>query len=172
MKDPDERKVGRAFADAMVDTALAGIPGIYGLGGGPGAASPFGVYRPATVPADLVPQYVHVGGTTTQIDSVAPPQPVVADPTPNEPAGPSGRSASHRRLPRASSSRCRSGAFVGTRSGDKGGNANLGVFARTDAGWAWLDDELTIERLRELLPETADLTIDRYRFPTCERSTS
>ena len=72
VKDPDERKVGRAFADAMVHTALAGIPGMYGLSGGPGAASPFGVYRPATVPSDLVPQYVHVNGTTTQIDSVAP----------------------------------------------------------------------------------------------------
>jgi hypothetical protein len=50
VKDPDERKVGRAFADAMVHTVLAGIPGMYGLGGGPSAASPFGVYRPATDP--------------------------------------------------------------------------------------------------------------------------
>ncbi len=72
VKDSDERKVGRVFADAMVHTVLAGIPGMYGLGGGPGAASPFGVYRPATVPADLVPQYVHINGTTAQIDSVAP----------------------------------------------------------------------------------------------------
>lgn len=56
------------------------------------------------------------------------------------------------------------GMFVGTRSGDKGGDANLGVYARSDAGWVWLDRELTVERLRELLPETADLTIDRYRF--------
>jgi hypothetical protein len=56
------------------------------------------------------------------------------------------------------------GAFVGTRSGDKGGDANLGVYARSDAGWAWLDAELTVERLRELLPETAGLAIDRYRF--------
>ena len=64
------------------------------------------------------------------------------------------------------------GAFVGTRSGDKGGDANLGVYARGDAGWAWLDHELTVDRLRELLPETADMPIDRYRFPTCARSTS
>jgi hypothetical protein len=56
------------------------------------------------------------------------------------------------------------GAFLGTRSGDKGGDANLGVYARSDAGWAWLDAELTTERLRELLPETAGLAIDRYRF--------
>ncbi|MET0910263.1 MAG: acyclic terpene utilization AtuA family protein, partial [Ilumatobacteraceae bacterium] len=73
VKDRDERKVGRAFADAMVHTALAGIPGMYGLGGGPGAGSPFGVYRPATVPSDLVPQFVHVDGqNTVQVDSVAP----------------------------------------------------------------------------------------------------
>ena len=55
VKDPDERKVGRAFSDAMVHTALAGIPGMYGLGGGPSAGDPYGVYRPATVPAALVP---------------------------------------------------------------------------------------------------------------------
>jgi hypothetical protein len=57
------------------------------------------------------------------------------------------------------------GAFLGTRSGDKGGDANLGVYARSDAGWEWLDAELTTDRLRALLPETAALTIDRYRFP-------
>jgi hypothetical protein len=167
VKDPDERKVGRAFADAMVHTALAGIPGMYGLSGGPGAASPFGVYRPATVPADLVPQYVHIGGTTTQIDSVAPaPEPVVPDPTPKDRLGTSSRSAPQT-LEAAEGDLVEVplGVFAGTRSGDKGGDANLGVYARTDAGWAWLDDELTIDRLRALLPETADMTIDRYRYP-------
>jgi hypothetical protein len=161
VKDPDERKVGRAFADAMVHTVLAGIPGMYALGGGPSAASPFGVYRPATVPAELVPQYVHVGGTTVQIDSVAPSTGTAppAAPAPSG-SGPDGQEA-------AESSQLVEvplGAFVGTRSGDKGGDANLGVYARSDAGWAWLDHELTVERLRELLPETAELTIDRYRF--------
>ena len=98
VKDPDERKVGRAFADAMVHTALAGIPGMYGLSGGPGAASPFGVYRPATVPADLVPQYVHIGGSTTQIDSVAPaPESVFPDPAPKDRLGTSSRSAPQKR---------------------------------------------------------------------------
>jgi hypothetical protein len=158
VKDPDERKVGRAFADAMVHTVLAGIPGMYGLGGGPSAASPFGVYRPATVPADLVPQYVHVNGTTTQIASV-PPGPVPGR-TVTVPPGPvPGRTESGALV------EVPLGSFVGTRSGDKGGDANLGVYARTDAGWAWLDVELTVERLQELLPETASLTVDRYRFP-------
>ena len=163
VKDPDERKVGRAFADAMVHTVLAGIPGMYGLGGGPSAASPFGVYRPATISADLVPQYVHVEGSTTQIDSVVPhvdgrsrPGPFGSrdgdgDPAGVQPTGP---------LVEVSL-----GTFLGTRSGDKGGDANLGVYARSDAGWAWLDAELTVDQLRELLPETAPLTIERFRFP-------
>jgi hypothetical protein len=160
VKDPDERKVGRVFADAMVHTVLAGIPGMYGLGGGPGAASPFGVYRPATVPADLVPQHVHIKGTTTQIDSVAPAagshRPGLAEPR-------SSRGSVRPGLgePRVDVAL---GTFVGTRSGDKGGDANLGVYARSDAGWEWLDAELTVERLQALLPETAALTVDRHRF--------
>jgi len=159
VKDPDERKVGRAFADAMVHTALAGIPGMYGLGGGPGPGAPFGVYRPASIPSDLVPQYVHVNGTTTQIDSVAP---AGLDRGPSEPEREAERSVG----PEASTTMVEVplGSFLGTRSGDKGGDANLGVYARTDAGWAWLDAELTVERLQELLPETAVLTVDRYRF--------
>ena len=39
------------------------------------------------------------------------------------------------------------------------------MYARSDVGWAWLDAELTVERLQELLPETAALIVDRYRFP-------
>lgn len=155
VKDHDERKVGRAFADANVHTALASIPGMYGLGGGPSAASPFGVYRPATVPNNLVPQHVHiVGGSTSQIDSVAPvgePIDVNLDPAVI------GQWGSTQRAPL--------GSIVGTRSGDKGGNANIGVYTRSDDAWAWIDEWLTIGRLGELLPEAATLPIDRYRFP-------
>ncbi len=160
VKDPDERKVGRAFADAMVHTVLAGIPGMYGLGGGPSAASPFGVYRPATIPADLVPQYVHLDGTTSMIDSVLPgPVPARTDAPPTVPSGPVPARTDEPLV------EVPLGAFVGTRSGDKGGDANLGVYARSDEGWAWLDAELTVERLQQLLPETASFPIDRYRFP-------
>ena len=170
VKDADERKVGRAFSDAMVHTALAGIPGMYGLGGGPGPGQPFGVYRPATVPSDLVPQYVTIlGGETRQVSSVAPrtgsgrvePGPPVPEPSPMVASPPTGET---RAVPL--------GTVFGTRSGDKGGSANLGVFARSngalppsDDAWAWLDNELTVERLRELLPETAGMQIDRHRFP-------
>ena len=57
------------------------------------------------------------------------------------------------------------GTLFGARSGDKGGNANLGIFARSDDAFVWLDSFLTVERVRELLPEVADLAIDRHPLP-------
>jgi hypothetical protein len=53
----------------------------------------------------------------------------------------------------------------GARSGDKGGNANLGLWADSAAGFAWLREHLTVERLRELLPEAAQLPVHRYELP-------
>jgi hypothetical protein len=156
LKDPDERKVGRAVSNAMIEMALATIPGFFGVGGGPGEGRPYGVYRPAIVSADLVPQHVVVrGGTRTVVESVAPPGEVTVEaargPDAAPPAGPTVRAPI--------------GRVVGARSGDKGGNANLGVFARTDPAWAWLDGFLTVERLRDLLPETAELAVERHRLP-------
>jgi acyclic terpene utilization AtuA family protein len=155
VKDPDERKVGRAFSDAIIETALASIPGMYGVGGGPSAAKPYGVYRPALVDADVVPQYVHVADRTLQIEPLAAAGSVVvlpgAGPTAATPDGPTTPGPL--------------GRVVGARSGDKGGDANVGVFARSDEAWAWLDGFLTTERLVELLPEAGRFPIDRYRLP-------
>jgi hypothetical protein len=53
----------------------------------------------------------------------------------------------------------------GARSGDKGGNANIGVWARSDDGYRWLEAFLTVDRLRHLLPETAQLQVRRYALP-------
>ena len=58
------------------------------------------------------------------------------------------------------------GRAFGARSGDKGGNANLGVWARTDDAYVWLHRTLTVERLRELMPaETEGLEVTRYELP-------
>jgi hypothetical protein len=57
------------------------------------------------------------------------------------------------------------GLVVGARSGDKGGTANLGVWARSAAAYPWLAETLTTDRLRELLPETADHPITRHLLP-------
>jgi hypothetical protein len=156
LKDPDERKVGRAVSNAMIELALATIPGFFGVGGGPGEGRPYGVYRPALVPADLVPQHVVVlGGERTVVESVAPAGNVTVSPAPGPAASP----------PDGATVAAPIGRVVGARSGDKGGNANLGVFARSDPGWAWLDQFLTVERLRALLPEAGSLEIDRHRLP-------
>lgn len=156
VKDPDEKKVGRAFSNAVSELALSSIPGYFGIGGGPGPGRPFGVYEPARVPANAVPQeVVLLGGETRRIDSVIPAGDVTVEPVPGPdvpaPGGPT------RAVP--------IGTIVGARSGDKGGNANLGVFARDDAAWAWLDAFLTTERLETLLPEVAQFEIDRHRLP-------
>ena len=67
--------------------------------------------------------------------------------------------------PRGPARRVPLGTIYGARSGDKGGNANLGVFARSDEAWAWLDQFLTTQKLKELLPEAAELEVDRYALP-------
>ncbi len=157
VKDADERKVGRAFADANVHTALASIPGMYGLGGGPSAAAPFGVYRPAKIDAAPGPavrprarRRDHTGrlGRSRRVGRSR--------------SRPSSR---RRRFAVGETTRAPLGSIVGARSGDKGGNANLGVFTRSAEAFDWLDGFLTVDRLRELLPEVAAFDVERFRFP-------
>jgi len=57
------------------------------------------------------------------------------------------------------------GRVFGTRSGDKGGNANLGLWGRTPAAYAWLARELTVDKLRALFPDLASFAIDRALLP-------
>lgn len=57
------------------------------------------------------------------------------------------------------------GLVAGARSGDKGGNANVGLWTGTDQEYAWLRAYLTVERFREVLPEAADLPVHRYELP-------
>jgi hypothetical protein len=158
VKDADQVKVGRAFSNAFVETALSSIPGLYGLSGAPGGATAFGVYRPASVDAALVPQSVHIGGDVRRIESTAPANG-------DRSAGPTGDPAAAPLPADGATERIPLGRLVGARSGDKGGDANLGVFARTDAGFEWLAGYLTVAQLRRLLPELAELAVERYVLP-------
>ena len=156
LKDPDANKVGRAVSNALIELALASIPGFTSVGGGPGGGRPFGVYEPASIPAEIVPQEVVVlGGESSEISSVIPSSAVGVTPTPGPTAA----------APGGPTKRMPLGSIYGARSGDKGGNANLGIFARSDEAWAWLDSFLTTEKLKELLPETAEIQVDRYTLP-------
>jgi hypothetical protein len=41
----------------------------------------------------------------------------------------------------------------------------VGLWATTPHAYAWLREYLTADHLRDLLPEAADLPIDRYELP-------
>ena len=152
VKDRDERKVGRAFSGAAVELSLSSIPGFFSIGGGPGPASSYGVYWPSTIATGLVPQQVVVrGGTTTVVDNTDPAghEVRVSPPQPHLPPIPAGETV-----------RAPLGLVFGARSGDKGGNANVGVWARSDEAYAWLRSYLDADRVRALIPEAADLAVE------------
>ncbi len=156
LKDPDPEKVGRKTSNAFGDMALATIPGFFGVGGGPSNGRPYGVYVPACIPSKTVPQDVVIlGGESHKVSSVIPQEEVKVTPAAGPTAAAPGGSTRSEPL----------GRVFGSRSGDKGGNANLGVFARSDEAYAWLEGFLTEEKLRELLPEVAGMPIDRHPLP-------
>jgi len=156
VKATDERTVGRAFSARVTELALASYPGMFG-DGLTGGARAFGVYWPTTVPAGLIRQEVVVGSDRTVVEPTVPPDPPALAEVPVVVVGAAAAGGPMVRAPL--------GRVAGARSGDKGGNANLGVWARTDAAYTWLAGFLTVPRLKELLPETALLPVDRYELP-------
>jgi hypothetical protein len=160
VKHSDERAVGRAFSARVTELALASYPGMFGDGLVSGARA-YGVYWPTTVPAALVPQRIFIGGEQAAVQPTLPPEPPVVAEVPAVAVGPAPVSGA----PAGGTARAPLGRVAGARSGDKGGNANLGVWARTDAAYAWLAGFLTVGKLKELLPETAPLPVQRHEFP-------
>jgi hypothetical protein len=160
VKDQDERKVGRAFSDAITELALAGYAGFHTTTP-PVGASAYGIYWPALVPRRLVTEQVHLpDGSTMAVRHRTddPPGQAVPDPSP-EPAGPDPGQLTGPLVA------VPLGRLCGARSGDKGGNANVGLWAVSPAAYAWLRRHLTVGRFRELLTEAADLEVDRYELP-------
>ncbi|ORX16575.1 exopolyphosphatase [Mycolicibacterium wolinskyi] len=155
VRDPDPNNVGRHFSSAAVELALASYPGFTATAP-PGDGQVYGVFTPGYVDATEVPHVaVHADGTRTDIAPATEtlelstvPEPPLPEPLP---AGPT------RRAPL--------GLIAGARSGDKGGSANVGVWVRTDEQWRWLVHTLTIDKLRELLPEAAELPVTRHVLP-------
>ncbi|MDQ6523955.1 acyclic terpene utilization AtuA family protein [Nocardioides sp. LHD-245] len=157
VKDPDESRVGRRFFDAIGDIGMGGYPGMW-VERAERRASAYGVYWPALVPtAELAPEVVFADGRRLPA-----PVPPVA-PYPGYPAASPASSLGHRIVGETVSVPL--GRLVGARSGDKGGDANIGLWARSDDAFAWLRDYLDVDRLRLLLVEASDLTVDRYELP-------
>jgi len=155
VRDPDSANVGRQFSSAAVELALASYPGFH-VTAPPGDGQVYGVFTAGHVEAAQVAHVaVRTDGTRIEIpcatetlelqpvDTPALPPPLPAGPTRRAPLG----------------------RIAGARSGDKGGSANVGVWVRTDDQWRWLANTLTVELLRQLLPEAADFPVTRHLLP-------
>ncbi|MFM2072111.1 MAG: hypothetical protein RLZZ623_2374 [Actinomycetota bacterium] len=154
VKSTDERLVGRAFSAAAVELALSSYPGFF-VSTPPTAAQPFGVYWPALVANDEVTQVV----VCADGSHIAVPQPLVTGD-----AAALGVATAPRADPVGPATGEPLGAHFAARSGDKGGNANVAIYARDEAGYAWLYEHLNVPALRRLLPETAGLEVRRFEL--------
>ncbi len=152
--DTDQKKVDKV-SSKVVELALANIPGFTGTAP-PAKGTPAIVYWPALVSSKQIQQMVVVEGKEFIVESVRPanefqtPAPISV----NIPFVPGGRTV---RIP--------FGRVFATRSGDKGGNANLGVWAKTPEAFAFLKEFLTIDKLKGLLKDLKAFPIERYELP-------
>jgi hypothetical protein len=149
---------GRGFSSQMIELALSSYPGLYSLGPPP-PGSAFGVYWPALLEQAMLEHTVHHHDGTT------------------ETIAPAVTHGARRAVPRHDMARpvqpswtdelvvASLGEIVHARSGDKGGDANLGVWVRDFQAWEWLKSALTVDELRRILPETRELAIERYELP-------
>lgn len=173
----DADSVGRAFSGAAIELALASYPGFH-VTAPPSKGSPYGVFNAAHVPAAIVAhRAVFPDGSVSPI----PIDPDLLTNDTNSPGATSADSAmSDADLPNTSSGNTSSGntrqvssssgatrrvplgTVAGARSGDKGGNANIGVWVRNDRAWEWLHSYLDVAELKRLLPETAELFVTRH----------
>ncbi|MFE4048946.1 acyclic terpene utilization AtuA family protein [Streptomyces sp. YIM B13518] len=155
VRDPAQEAVGRVLSGAAIELALASYPGFHVMAP-PGKGAPYGVFEDVYVPqGDVDHVAVLHDGRRVAVD--APQDTAVPGDVP-EPALPEP-------LPPGPTTRAPLGLLAGARSGDKGGDANVGVWVRSDDAWRWLAHELTVERFRQLIPEAAGLPVTRHVLP-------
>ena len=153
-RNPD--LVGRLFSAKIIELSLANYPGFFSAGTGkkPG---PVISYWPALIDSKHIKEYVHVDGKTLEIEPTSQlqfeenyyqKQPVTIE-----------------LAPQGEMDEISFGRLFGARSGDKGGCANIGVWAKTDLAFSFLYNFLSIEKLKELMPDLNKFSIDRYELP-------
>jgi hypothetical protein len=165
VRDPSPDPVGRAFTSAAVELALASYPG-FTMTAPPAAATPYGVYRAEYVDrADVTHTVVHADGRREVVADPTDFTPLVDPPGARPSPYPGRKDVLTRRLPL--------GTFVHARSGDKGGDANVGLWVAHDgvdretydARVQWLFKVMSPRGIPALLPEAADLDVDVWLLP-------
>ncbi|WP_406183380.1 acyclic terpene utilization AtuA family protein [Streptomyces sp. NBC_01006] len=181
VRDPSPDRVGRTLTSEAIELALASYPGFH-VTSPPGPAQPYGVFTSSTIPSTAVPHVAVLPNGTRQ-----PVPPVSSAPSASEahgfgggaPAGsgaepgdggPGAEAVLTRTTPPEAPAgqatrRVPLGTLIGARSGDKGGDANIGVWVESDGAWEWLHATLTVDTLKALLPETAGLPVTRHALP-------
>jgi hypothetical protein len=154
--DADPARVGREFSSAVVATALGSYPGLY-LTTPPGPASEFMIGWPTLIDVSRVQSRLRLDADELDVPAPALTRRVMAD------------------LPRLAGSDARGdsswlttvrvGDYLGARSGDKGGNANLGLWVRDERHLPILEYLTDPQRLSEVFREFRGHQIKVYPLP-------
>ena len=152
----DSDLVGRLFSAKIIELALANFPGWTGRSGVV-PNGPYIEYWPALVDSKHIKEKIFVDGKvleilpTSQLDF----EEVYYQKEPTE----------VKKITEKPDKEIFFGEIFGTRSGDKGGCANLGVWSKNIDTYGFLYDFLTVKKLKELLPDLEPFEIDRFDLP-------
>lgn len=152
----DPRKLGRMFQAKVTELGLANIPGNTGRGAAGYNGAPVLIYWPALIDSQHIVERLHFEGNVTEVL-----------PTQRLDLPPVNASVQQADIPESPSGEMTEIAFgrlFGTRSGDKGGCANCGVWARSDDAYGFLHEYLSVERFKLLVPDMAQYRIERYEL--------
>ena len=152
-KDPD--LVGRLFSAKIIELALSNIPGFFAQGGVK-SSGPVIKYWPALINSKYIKEIVHIDGKNIEViptsqlnleDIYYQKEPIKIE-----------------KIDIKDEKEIYFGEIFGTRSGDKGGCANLGVWAKNSQTFSFLYNFLTVDRLKDLLPDLREFKIERYEL--------
>jgi hypothetical protein len=143
------------FVSGYASFALGGIPAFHGDGGGPPEMRV--EFWPGLIDQREVHQQVVLEDGRV-LDVALPPLKAFKRPPPKAPraSGASPAQGSTRRAPL--------GDILYARSGDKGADANLGIWCRDAIAWPWVQANLNAESLRRLLGVRQDVAIEVHEM--------
>ena len=155
VKSRDSELVGRLFSAKIIELALANIPGFFAQGGVK-SSGPVIVYWPALVDSKHIKEFVHINDKDIEI---LPTSQLEFDEIYYQKAP-----VELEEIESGPETEIYLGDLYGTRSGDKGGCANLGVWSKDQKSYSFLYNYLTVSKLKELLPDLKRYKIERYEL--------
>jgi hypothetical protein len=155
LMDPDQKKVGKLFSAKLVEMALSNIPG-FTMTAPPSNGTPALQHWPTLVKNEFLEHKIYLNGLEFNV------KPVGSYPERKEIKP---LTIDLRDVPMKNMQKIHFGRLFATRSGDKGGNANLGVWAKNIEAYSFLSRFLTVKKLKELLPDMDPFDIERYELP-------